>query len=284
MHHFGKGIVATPSDFGFLGEKPTHPELLDWLASRFVADGWQLKRFHRLVLASTAYRQQSVRLSAVDGIDPDNRLLGRMPVRRLQAEEIRDAILASSGTLSDKMMGSPVPVTVDDVGQVVVAIDTRDSAGRPTGKSVKMGEDEFRRSLYVQVRRSLPLGMLEPFDMATLAPNCELRSVSTVAPQSLLMMNNEFVVREAARFANRIATVAGQDQSAQVAFAWQTAYGRVPTEQQLAAAFDFLTEQTKQIAARIPVDQVLKEPPATEQALANLCQALFSSNAFLYVD
>jgi len=284
LHHFGKGIVATPGDFGFLGEKPSHPELLDWLATRFVSDGWQLKRLHRLLLGSHVYRQQSVRSLELDAIDPDNRLLSRMSVRRLEAEAIRDAILSCSGTLSDQMLGEPTPVTVDDVGQVVVGIDTRDSAGRPTGKTVSIGEAEFRRSVYVQVRRTLPLGMLEPFDMASIAPNCEVRPVSTVAPQSLLMMNNELVVREAARFADRIHSIAGEDPRMQVTKAWWLAFGRAPAPDQLSAAVTFLTEQTQQVAARIPADQVAKEPPAAQQALASFCQALFGANAFLYVD
>jgi len=284
LHHFGKGIVATPGDFGFLGEKPSHPELLDWLATRFVSDGWQLKRFHRLLLGSNVYRQQSIRCLELDAIDPDNRLLGRMSVRRLEAEAIRDAILACSGTLSDKMLGEPTPVTVDDVGQVVVGVDTRDSAGRPTGKTVSIGEAEFRRSVYVQVRRTLPLGMLEPFDMASLAPNCELRPVSTVAPQSLLMMNNELVIREAARFADRICAITGEDPKAQVTKAWWLAFGHAPTPEQLIASVTFLADQTQQVSARIPADQVAKEPPAAQQALSSFCQALFSANAFLYVD
>ena len=284
MHHFGKGIVATPGDFGYLGERPTHPELLDWLSTRFVADGWQLKRFHRILLSSAAYRQQSIRRSEMDAADPDNRLIGRMSVRRLEAEAIRDTILACSGSLSDKLFGPPSPVTVDDVGQVVVGIDTRDSAGRPTDKKVTIGEDEFRRSVYVQVRRSLPLGMLEPFDMATLSPNCELRPVSTVAPQALLMMNNDLVIHEAFQFASRIQGVVGDDPASQVTKAWSTAFGRPPTTDQVAAGVVFLRDQTQQIAARIPADQVAKEPPAAQQALANFCQALFSSNAFLYVD
>lgn len=284
MHHFGKGIVASPGDFGFLGEKPINPELLDWLATRFMNDGWQLKRWHRLLLGSTVYRQQSVRRPEIDQVDPDNRLLGRMSVRRLEAEAIRDTILACSGALSDKMQGSPAPVTVDDVGQIVVGIDTRDSAGRPTDQKVTIGEDEFRRSVYVQVRRSLPLGMLEPFDMATLSPNCEQRPNSTVAPQALLMMNNELVIREAIRFAERLQGLVGDDPTAQVSKAWTIVFGRPVTPEQLASSLSFLTDQTQQISARIPPDQVAKEAPAAQQALANFCQALLSSNAFLYVD
>lgn len=284
LHHFGKGIVATPGDFGYLGEKPSHPELLDWLAHRFMADGWQLKKMHRLLLTSTAFRQQSIRRPELDAVDPDNRLLGRMSVRRLEAEQLRDSILSISGSLSDKLLGAPSPVTVDEVGQIIVGNDNRDSAGRPEGARKSLGEDEFRRSIYVQVRRSMPLGMLEPFDPATLSPNCELRPVSTVPPQALLMMNNELVVKEAERFAARVQSTSGDDISNQITLAWSLALSRAPTPEQLTAAITFLNEQTQQIAARIPPDQAAKEPPAAQQSLATFCQALLSANAFLYVD
>ena len=284
MHHFGKGIVATPSDFGYLGERPSHPELLDWLATKFAADGWQLKRFHRLLLTSTAFRQQSVRRPEIDVADPDNRMLARMSARRLEAEEIRDSILACAGSLGEKMYGAASPVAADEVGQIIVGLPDRDLAGGPLNQGKTLGEDEFRRSIYVQVRRSMPLGMLEPFDMATLSPNCELRPTSTVAPQALLMMNNGLVVREAAKFADRVRKAAGEDLSAEVTFAWSTAFNRTPTSEQLAGGVAFLTQQTQQIAAKIPPDQVAKEPPAAQQALASFCQALLSTNSFLYVD
>ena len=284
MHHFGKGIVATPGDFGYLGERPSHPELLDWLATRFVADGWELKRFHRLLLTSTAFQQQSVRRPEMDVADPDNRLLARMPVRRLEAEEIRDSMLACAGSLSDKMYGPASPVAADEVGQIIVGLPDRDLAGGPLNQGKSLREDEFRRSVYVQVRRSMPLGMLEPFDMATLSPNCDLRQSSTVAPQSLLMMNNSLVIREAEKFAERVRKMAGDDQSEQVTFAWLTAYSRRPTSAELASGIAFLNQQTEQIAATIPADRVGKEPPAAHLALASLCQSLLCTNSFLYVD
>ncbi len=176
MHHFGRGLVATPADFGVLGQPPSHPALLDWLADDFMAGGWKLKRLQRMIVTSTAYRQSSRHRAELDAVDPENRLLGRMSIRRLEAEMLRDALLASSGRLSAKMFGPPVPITPDDVGQIVVGVDTRDSSGRPTGKVVDLGEDEFRRSIYVQVQRSKPLGMLETFDAPTMSPNCELRA------------------------------------------------------------------------------------------------------------
>ncbi len=284
MHHFGKGIVATPGDFGFLGEKPSHPELLDWLAADFMAQGWRVKRLHRLLMTSAVYRQQSYRRTEIDAVDPDNRLLGRMSVRRLEAEAIRDSILACAGSLSDKMFGPASPVAVDDVGQIIVGLPYLDPAGGPINQGKTLGEDEYRRSVYVQVRRSMPLGMLEPFDMATLSPNCDLRSVSTVAPQSLLMMNNELVIREAERFADWVRAASGDAVPAQVALAWQTALGTAPTTAQLASGVSFVHDQTQQMTARIPADQLPKVSPPVHQALASFCQALFSANSFLYVD
>ncbi|MBC7821865.1 MAG: DUF1549 domain-containing protein, partial [Planctomycetaceae bacterium] len=138
MHHFGRGLVATPGDFGRLGEKPTHPELLDWLADEFLRSGWSLKKLHRLLMTSSAYRQSSRRRAELDAVDPDNRLLGRMSIRRLEAETVRDAILAVSGDLTTKLFGAPIPVTPDETGQIIVGVDTRDGAGRPTGKKVPL--------------------------------------------------------------------------------------------------------------------------------------------------
>ena len=270
MHHFGRGLVGTPADFGVLGERPTHPELLDWLADEFVRSGWRLKPLHRLIVTSTAYRQSSVRRHELDAVDPDNRLLGRMNIRRLEAEVVRDALLAASGKLTARMFGPPVPVMPDEVGQVVVGVDTRDTAGRPTGRKVPLGDEEFRRSVYVQVRRSLPLSMLEAFDAPMLNPNCEVRSASTVAPQSLLLMNNEFVVRQSEELARRVMQEAGDDVPRQVRTAWRRALAQEPSAEQVWAAAEFLRKQAAHLTA--------------PRALASLCHALVCSNAFLYVD
>ncbi|HZZ78235.1 MAG TPA: PSD1 and planctomycete cytochrome C domain-containing protein, partial [Gemmataceae bacterium] len=224
LNHFGKGIVNTPADFGYLGERPSHPELLDWLASDLMAGGWKLKRLHKLLVTSTAYRQSSRRDAVLDKIDPDNRLLGRMSVRRLDAESVRDAVLAVSGKLNLKQFGPPVPIAYDELGQVVVGIDTTDAAGRPTGKKVSLNGEEYRRSLYVQVRRSRPLAMLEAFDGAAMSPNCEIRHASTVTPQALMLMNSRFVHEYAEDFARRIRKEAGADVRAQIALAWRLCF------------------------------------------------------------
>ncbi len=282
MHHFGRGIVATPADFGLLGERPTHPELLDWLATHFVENGWSLKRLHRLILTSHAYRQSSVRFDELDAVDSDNLLLGRMSVRRLEAEVVRDALLAVSGQISYVMSGSPIPVAPDDVGQIVVAADNRDSAGRPSNKVIPLGEDEFRRTVYVQVRRSMPLAVLEPFDMPSLAPNCEIRSQSTVAPQSLMMMNSPFVIARMKALAQGIVQQVGDDPSALFSSAWSKTLGKTPTDEDVASGVEFLNAQIEHFQSTAKSDASPEQP--TIDAVATLCQALVCSSGFLYVD
>ena len=289
-HHFGRGIVASLGDFGHIGERPTHPELLDWLASEFVAQGWSLKKFHRLILTSAAYRQSAVRSAEKDRADPDNRLLGRMNSRRLEAETIRDAMLTVVGKLNPKMFGAPVPIMTDEDGQIVVGVDTNDTAGRPSGKFVSLNGEEFRRSLYIQMRRTKPIGMLEAFDLPRMEPNCELRNASTVATQSLAMMNGDFTVTMSKYFAERVAKDAGSDVAAQVKRAWQLAFGGEPSAADVKSATDFITRQTasfKNNPVKVAPPAKGHEPPPAEppmQALATFCQALLTSNQFLYVD
>lgn len=284
MHHFGKGIVATPGDFGLMGDRPSHPELLDWLASEFMASGWSLKQFHKLVMTSTAYRQ-SLRSIPIDDVDPDNRLLSGMSLRRLEAETLRDCVLAVSGNLNPKRSGPPVPVMPDRVGQIVIGIEN-ENAGRP-GPKIDMQGEEFRRSVYVQVRRSRPLGMLDTFDAPRMSPNCETRPTSTVAPQSLLLMNSDFVVQQSIVFARRLSKEAGDDIRAQVRQAWELALCQVPSDQQVNQAIAFIEQQTKNLssspeAKKLAADDKTKTPGLL--ALSTFCQMLFGSNRFLYVD
>ena len=278
MHFFGQGLVTTPSDFGIRGARASHPDLLDWLATDFMDGGWSLRRLQRLIVTSTAYRQTSARRPALDAVDPDNRLLGRMAVRRLEAEAIRDALLCVSGQLNQKLFGPAVPVSPDDVGQIVLAVDTRDSAGRPTGKVIPLGAEVFRRSIYVQVRRSMPLGVLEPFDLPAMTPNCERRHSSTSPPQSLMMMNNLFVRQTADALAGRVRARSGPEAADQVTLIWQLVFGRRPSAADTAAALDFLQQ-----AVADPGDAAGADA-AQERALSHLCQALLCSSGFLYVD
>jgi len=285
LHLFGRGLVGTPGEFGAMGEKPSHPELLDWLADEFVQGGWKLKRLQRLIVLSSAYRQSSARREELEKLDSENRLIGRQSVRRLEAEIIRDSVLTASGKLNTALYGEPIPITPDDVGQVVVGVDTRDSAGRPTGTVVALNGNEYRRSIYITVKRTMPLGMLEPFDAPMMAPNCEFRNSSTVTPQSLLMMNSDFVVEQAKLMAERVKSEAGEDTAKQFERAWQLAFARKPTADELTQGSAFLNEQEAEVNKAPGADGKPIEPAIAKQtALAHLCQALLSSNGFLYVD
>jgi len=292
LHHFGRGIVNTPGDFGMLGERPSHPELLDWLASEFMDSGWKLKQFHKLLMTSYAYRQQ-VRLDARQAeADPDNILYGGARLRRLEAEAVRDAVLAVSGKLNPKPFGEPVPVMADPAGQWIVGIENLD-AGRPLAV-IPLNGEEFRRSVFIQARRTRPLAVLDTFDLPRMEPNCEARESSTVAPQSLMLMNNEFILEQAEHFARRVHGEVGDDVQEQIRRAWHLALGRAPQPGELSDAAEFLKQQTADFEANASIrkrnptaDKNVYQPGLLEpklQALAGLCQLLVSSNEFLYVE
>lgn len=281
-HYFGAGIVGTLGDFGQLGERPTHPELLDWLASEFVANGWKLKALHRLIVTSAAYRQSSVHVAA-QAVDPDNRLLGRMRLRRLDAESVRDSILAVSGRLDTNRFGPPVPVAVNPQGQVVVGAQNRDGNGDPTGVG-SLGGGEFRRSLYVQFRRTMPLGVMETFDTPTLNPNCEARAVSTVPPQALMLLNDGFVLDRALDLAERLRRERPGSAREQMAILWRLLFAAEPTEGEMQRSLLYLAEQTEtlRVSALNRKDEKAKDPALL--ALASLSQALLGSSRFLYLE
>ena len=296
MHHFGRGIVSTPGDFGFLGSPPTHPELLDWLASEFVSSGWSVKHIHRLMLNCETYQQSVLADPQAMAADPDNEWYGRATLKRLEAEAIRDSMLAMCGVLNNKTYGPPVPVMADRVGRWVLGIENL-NAGRP-GDVIDMKGDEYRRSVYVQVRRSRPLASLDTFDWPRMSPNCVKRSASTVAPQSLMMLNSDFMLKTARQFSARLREAVPDDQpDERVRHLWELVYSRQPTESELASARQFLIDQASnfQAQAGFPKNAVLEsekagkdDPTATitpeSEALAILCQMVLSSNEFLYVD
>jgi hypothetical protein len=265
MHHFGRGLVETPGDFGALGTRPTHPELLDWLASELVRQGWSLKRMHRLIMTSASYRQSSRRESA--DADADDVWYARYPVRRLDAEALRDRVLCASGRLDSALYGRPVPVTEDSVGQVNAA------------------NDSPRRSLYLEVRRSRPVSFLTAFDAPVMAVNCDRRMPSTSATQSLMLMNSDFVLEHAKAMAVRLrsetaaADGASKDKrGAMIDRAWRIAYGRAISEEERAWARAFVDGQLEGLArSGSGGDRELV-------VLTNLCQQLMTSNEFLYAD
>ena len=196
LHHFGRGLVDTPSEFGKLGAAPSHAELLDWMASELPRLGWSLKSLHRLILTSTAYRQSSRRDSQRDAIDSDGRLYSRFPVQRLDAEVVRDRMLQTAGQLDLTTFGPAIPVAEDFVGQVL-----------PEG-------DSARRSIYLQVRRTKPVSLLSTFDAPVMSVNCDRRVASTSAPQSLMLMNSDFVLTRAKAFAERLRATTTPDTAA----------------------------------------------------------------------
>jgi len=272
--------VTAPSDFGVLGERPSHPDLLDWLAVEFMESGWSVKHLHRLIMTSAAYQQTSVVASALVMVDPENQLYARMSVRRLDGDALRDAVLSVSGKINHKLFGEPVPVMEDEVGQIVIGRENLDGERKPT-KPVPLGGEEFRRSVYVQARRSRPLAIFDVFDAPSMTPNCDRRASSNVAPQALLLMNSDFAVLFSRSFADRLIAQAGQDVRDQIVLAWQLAYGSVPADDDVATAKAFVEMQQKAIQQNNP-----ETKPATgrQQALASLCHALLSSNRFLYVE
>ncbi|XZE54193.1 PSD1 and planctomycete cytochrome C domain-containing protein [Planctomycetaceae bacterium SH139] len=285
MHHFGRGLVATPGDFGLNGELPSHPRLLDWLASEFVASGWSIKRLQKQILMSRTYQQASAtQASDSMGDDPDNTLLSHMNLRRLDAESVRDAILLISGQLNDQMDGPSVPVAEDGEGKAVIGNRLlRD--GLFAGIE-EVGGQAKRRSIYISNQRSMPLNILQTFDLPEMKPNCQRRDASTVAPQALLFMNDPFIVATTEAMAEQLW---GQASSvtARVEAAFEACFATPPTRHELADCEVFLEKQADVLRAdATPAWQAkLKENPAAAEirALASLCQVFISSNRFLYI-
>lgn len=263
-HHFGRGIVETLSNFGNAGMLPSHPELLDWLARKFIDDGWSLKQLHRLIMASAAYQQVSSIRGDAEQRDPENRLLWRMPLKRMEAEVVRDSILAISGRLDQTPFGPPDPVTVREDGLV-------------TSRS---GERGWRRSLYVQHRRKHMPTILETFDLPQMIPNCVQRPDSTVASQALHLMNDTMIRTLSTSFAERVIGEAGQKPYRQVEHAYQLALNRQPSDEEKTLGQTALAELTAHWKANPDDDKT----PAATRALAIYCHTLINSAAFLFID
>lgn len=215
-HHFGMGLVETTDNFGKTGTPPTHPELLDWLATEFVGQGWSLKAMHRVIMNSNTYRQASSVSPLHEKLDPENRLLARMPVRRLEAEPLYDSLIAVSGRLNSTPFGLSDLVDVRNDGLVT----TRGVSGT------------WRRSVYVLQRRTTIPTLLENFDLPGMSPNCVQRRQSNVAPQALQLLNNGFVHELASHFAERVRSAAGDSPEKQLEYAYRLAYGRPPTDEE----------------------------------------------------
>ncbi len=256
QHHFGTGIVATPSDFGINGERPTHPELLDWLGHEFIESGWSVKAMHRLILNSATYRQSAENPAAAKA-DPENKLLSRFPRRRLQAEEIRDGILYLSNRL-DLTRGGPsvfpaLPADLADFARY-------GRGGALMWETNETEADMRRRSIYTFQRRSMPLPMMAAFDAPVFSESCDRRSATTTPLQALALMNGNLIHEESQKLAELIAREAGGAKPAQVRMAFQRILQRAPT-----------AEETDRFSTF----------PGTLDAL---CRVLLNSNEFLFVE
>jgi hypothetical protein len=274
QHHFGKGIVATPSDFGRTGTAPTHPELLDWLASELVDGGWGLKRVNRLIVLSAAYRQSSrVRDERAVRLDPGNQLLWRQNLRRLEAEAIRDSVLAVSGKLNRAMCGRGIfPTLPPEV------LSTQSKPGNGWGRSTP--QEQARRSVYIFAKRTLGVPLLEVFDQASLDKSIAARTTTTIAPQALILLNSAFIDEQAAAFAERLVRETGERPAANVERAFRLAVGRAPTAKEAAIALGYLDRVRGEL--RDPSRPTPAE--AYRHALARLCKVVFNLNEMVYVD
>jgi mono/diheme cytochrome c family protein len=248
QHHLGRGIVGTPNDFGVRGAAPTHPELLDWLASELIRRGWKLKEMHKLIMTSAVYMQSSHYDETKAVIDRENELLWRHTPHRLEAEVIRDSLLAASGLLDTTMLG---PGTLDEASR--------------------------RRSIYFTVKRSKLVPMMQVFDAPDALSSIGERSSTTVAPQALLLLNNANSRNYAKAFARRVAPAAATDLPGALRAGYLTAVARPPTDEELADGLAFVTAQSASY-------QVAGKSDARDLALADFCHVLLCLNEFVYVE
>jgi cyclophilin family peptidyl-prolyl cis-trans isomerase len=258
QHHFGEGLVRTPNDFGAQGDRPAHPELLDWLAGELIANGWHLKPIHRLIVTSTAYRQAIASDGDKAKIDPDNRLVGRRRLQRLSAEMLRDALLAVGGNLNRAMYGPGVkpPMPTEAI------FPTAPKHGEVWPADAVDGPPTWRRSIYVVTKRSNPVPFLQTFDCPDAAASCGHRLTTTVPTQALILLNDPFVVSQSRRFAERVRAASGDAVAEQVRQAFRAAYGRSPDAAEAERSEAFLKGHS----------------------LPEFCQVLVQSNEFAYVD
>ncbi|MEO2010206.1 MAG: PSD1 and planctomycete cytochrome C domain-containing protein [Pirellulaceae bacterium] len=260
-HHFGTGLVKSLENFGVKGDRPSHPQLLDWLAIELIDRGWSIKEMHRLIMNSRTYRQSSRITDERQQVDSQNRLLSHMQLRRMNAESLRDSLLFVSGKLDDRQGGPPDGVSVDRDG-MVTANSTADGG--------------WRRSIYLQYRRTEIPTMMDTFDYPEMGPNCIARNVSTVSPQSLMLMNNRHVRELAIAFAARVDELIidpnNDDHGARVELVCQLALSRMPSDRELRLGIEILIEME------------LAWKGDRSAALESYCHTILNSAAFLYID
>jgi hypothetical protein len=263
QHHFGAGIVASPSNFGGSGMKPTHPELLDWLAAQFIASGGRLKPLHKLMLMSATYRQQSAGGSQGHAKDPSNTLLWRMNKQRMEAEVIRDCILAASGKLNPKAGGPGFKPRI--------RADLLDASQRNKWPVIASESAEhWRRSVYIYVKRQLLMPSMELFDAPTTTDSCALRMQSTVPTQALVLMNDEFVEDQAGFLAQRAKAEAGDALPAIIERLFMLTLSHKPPASRLQQALEFVKSR--------------QQASDEATALRDLSHVLLNSSEFVYIE
>ena len=280
-YHFGRGIVATPSDFGLKGERPTHPELLDWLASEFVQNGWSIKYMHRLIMTSETYKQSSSSRADAVAIDPEDKLLWRFPRHRLEGETIRDEALAVAGILNTKMGGPSV------FPELPIGLE-----GRGGWKVTKEKEERNRRSVYVFVRRNTRYPMFETFDMPDTHESCARRNVTTSPLQALTMLNDKVSLEWAENFAGRVLRDAGDDEAKQIRVAYELAFARAPADEEAAVVNRFFSDHAKIVRERVVEEEPISLPANFPESgdkvsgatLVDFCHMLLNSNEFVYMN
>jgi hypothetical protein len=268
--HFGRGIVATVANFGRSGIAPSNQKLLDWLATEFVASGWSMKQLHRMIVTSEAYRQTSKVEAATLAADPENVLVSRMPLQRMDAETLYDALITATGHLDETMFGKPADVEIRSDKEVIA-------------KSAQAG---FRRAIYVLHRRQTPLSLMDAFDQPAMTPNCTERRHSNVATQALHMMIGSMTWDLARFMAGRVIDDAGSDRAKQIEQVYLRAYSRPPSAEEIAIGKSAIEDFAKQWPARVASDNGDAPHAATAQwlALANYCHAILNSAEFSFID
>jgi Protein of unknown function (DUF1553)/Protein of unknown function (DUF1549) len=291
QHHFIHGIVRTPNDFGARGARPTHPELLDWLATEFIRSGWKIKHMHRLMVLSNTYRQSSrnPELETRNSkLDPDNKVLWKMNRRRLEGEGIRDAVLAATGTLNRELGGPMIRVPLEP--EIYDLIFTE---GEPDGlwHVTPDARQHVRRSIYLFAKRNVRQPLLEAFDQPDRLTSCADRGISTFAPQALILMNGPFTQAQSRALAARLLAECGNDTTQWIENAYLRCFGRKPHESERQAALEFLSDQTESVRERLLARHKVaaleglsgNADLAQAAALADFCLALFNANEFVYV-
>jgi len=278
QHHFGVGLVGTASDFGVMGQLPTHPELLDWLTTWFVNNGWSMKKLHRLIMTSNTYRMSKRWDPAYAAKDPENALLWRFPYQRLEVEAIRDSALAVSGRLNRAMYGPSMYPQV--AREALAGSSDPDQIWKPFDE-----RQASRRTIYAFIKRSLVVPMLEVLDVCDTTRSADKRLVTTVAPQALTLFNGDFINQQARHFANRLVKEAGADAGKQIELAYRLALCRPPTERERQVMLGFLRQETANLLRDAgKAGPNLEEAAARHRALEQMCRVMFNLDEFVYAD